>query len=66
MGPLNPSAMTPEEAAAVLGVAPERVCADLEAGLPTVAGGRVHLVEYVAWMCLRLAALTKDAPRGQA
>ena len=57
--------MTAEEAAALLGVEPQRVRTDLEAGLPTVEGGRIHLVEYVAWMCLRLTSLTKDAPRGQ-
>lgn len=67
---MNASSLSIEEAASLIGVDLDRVRADVAAGLPVVdgpAGGppRIHLIEYVAWMCLRLAELTKEAPRGK-
>ena len=52
---VNPSALTVEEAAALLRLEAAVVRGHVEAGLPTDGSGRIHLVEYVAWMVQRLA-----------
>ena len=51
---VNPSAMTTQEAAALLRVETATVQEHLAAGLPTDERGRIHLVEYVAWLLVKL------------
>ena len=52
----NPTALTVEELARLLSAAgnrkitPEQVKADLDAGAPVGAGGKINLVHYVAWL----------------
>lgn len=56
---INPSALTVEEAAKLLKLDAAIIRKHLAAGLPLTADGRIHLVEYVAWMVLRLHELSK-------
>lgn len=51
---VNPSAITIEQAAAMLRITPECVRGHVAAGLPTDPVGRIHLVEYAAWLVRRL------------
>ena len=53
--PVNPSAMTVDQAAGLLGVEADEVRRWLEDGLPADAGGRIHLVECAAWLASQLA-----------
>ena len=54
--PVNPLSLTVDEAARMLSagggrkVTTEMVQADINAGAPTVAGGRINLVHYAAWL----------------
>ncbi len=55
-GGVNPLSLTLEEVARLLSAAGgrkvtvEQVQADLDAGAPLAAGGRVNLVHYAAWL----------------
>jgi hypothetical protein len=55
-GGVNPLALTLEEVARLLSAAggrkvtPEQVQADIDAGAPVGAGGKINLVHYVAWL----------------
>ena len=51
---VDPSALSVEEAAALLRIEPAVVRRHIEQGLPVDDAGRIHLVEYVAWMAQRL------------
>ena len=53
--PIDPTALTVEEAAQLLAaggrkVTPEMVRAAVEAGAPTSADGKINLVELLAWL----------------
>lgn len=54
-GGVNPAALTVEEAARLVKVDADTVRRHVAEGLPVDGQGRIHLVEYVAWMVLRLA-----------
>ena len=58
MSGVDPSALTVDEAAALLRVETATVRRHLAAGLPTDERGHIHLVEYVAWMNLQLSELS--------
>jgi len=47
---LNPAALIPEDAARMLGISPDMMQADLDAGAPTNADGTINLVHYAAWL----------------
>ena len=53
---IDPLAMTVAQAAKVLSavsserITEEMICADVEAGAPVTADGRVNLVYYAAWL----------------
>ena len=55
-GGVNPLSLTIEEMARLLSAAgarrvtPEQVQADVDAGAPGGAGGRMNLVHYAAWL----------------
>lgn len=49
-GAVDPNAMTVDQAAALLHTTPEVIREHIAAGLPTVADGRVHLIQYTAWL----------------
>ena len=51
---LNPMALTADEAAKTLGVPHEWVEEDLEAGAPANPDGTINLVQYAAWLNLKL------------
>lgn len=51
---VNPAALTVDEAARLLRLDAEVIRGHIDAGLPTDGQGRMHLVEYVAWMIQRL------------
>ncbi len=53
---LNPTALTIEKAAQVLGVGRQTLEADIAAGAPVNADGTVNLVHYAAWLVKELAA----------
>ena len=61
-GGVNPLALTLEEVARLLSAAggrkvtPEQVQADIDAGAPVGAGGRVNLVHYAAWLVREVQA----------
>ncbi len=61
---LNPNAMTAEQTAALFSklrrrrVRVAKIEADIEAGAPTNAAGRLNLLAYTAWML-------KEAGRGE-
>jgi hypothetical protein len=56
---LNPSSLAVEDAARLLKIDAAVVRRHIGAGLPTDDQGRIHLVDYVAWMVLRLHELSK-------
>ena len=47
---LNPAALTPDDAARMLGISVDMLRADIAAGAPTNADGNVNLVRYAAWL----------------
>ena len=47
---LDPTALTLEQAAKLLGVGREMLEADAAAGAPTNADGSINLVHYAAWL----------------
>ena len=47
---LDPTALTLEQAAKLLGVGREMLEADLAAGAPTNADGTINLVHFAAWL----------------
>lgn len=49
-GPLNPAALTLQQAARMLGVGEDVIAAHVAAGAPTHAGGRLNIVTYAAWL----------------
>ncbi|HPC65559.1 MAG TPA: hypothetical protein P5175_10495 [Anaerohalosphaeraceae bacterium] len=51
---LNPSALTVEMAAKMLGLQAEIVRKHIEQGMPTAADGTINLVHYGAWLNSRL------------
>jgi len=51
---VNPAALTIEEAARLLRIDAETVRGHVAAGLPVDDRGRIHLIEYVAWLVQRL------------
>jgi len=51
---VNPNALTVEQLAKLLQVAPAVLRGHLDEGAPSDPQGRVHLVEYVAWLVSRL------------
>jgi len=61
-GGVNPLALSIEEVARLLSAAggrkvtPEQVQADIDAGAPVGAGGRVNLVHYAAWLVREVQA----------
>ena len=52
---VNPSALTVEQLARALGVAAEVVRRHVQDGVPTDGGGRINLIQYAAWLNMRLA-----------
>ena len=48
--PLDPTALTVEELARMLGLRREMLEADLEAGAPRNPDGTLNLVHYAAWL----------------
>lgn len=54
--PVNPAALSVEEMARLVSAAggrkvtPEQVQADLDAGAPIGAGGKINLIHYAAWL----------------
>jgi len=61
-GGVNPLSLSIEEMARLLSAAggrkvtPEQVQADIDAGAPLAAGGRVNLVHYAAWLVREVQA----------
>ncbi len=59
---MNPLSLTLEEVARLLSAAggrkvtPEQVQADIDAGAPVGAGGRINLVHYAAWLIREVQA----------
>ena len=59
---VNPLALSVEEAARMLSAAggkritPEQVQADIDAGAPVGADGRINLVHYAAWLVREVQA----------
>ncbi|MEI8197727.1 MAG: hypothetical protein WCI73_17675 [Phycisphaerae bacterium] len=59
---VNPLALSVEEVARMLSAAggrritPEQVQADIEAGAPVGADGRINLVHYAAWLVREVQA----------
>lgn len=59
---INPLSLTLEELARLLSasggrkVTPQQVQADIDAGAPVSAGGRVNLVHYAAWLVREVQA----------
>ena len=55
-GQINPLSLSTEEVARLLSAAggrkvtPEQVQADLDAGAPVGAGGKINLIHYAAWL----------------
>ena len=55
-GPINPSALTPAQAARVLSavgnglVTEEMIRRHIASGAPATADGRINLVHYAAWL----------------
>jgi len=47
---IDPKALTPENAARVLGISADMLRADISAGAPTNADGSINLVHYAAWL----------------
>ncbi|OQA03239.1 MAG: hypothetical protein BWY69_00572 [Planctomycetes bacterium ADurb.Bin401] len=47
---LNPSALTVEMAAKMLGLPAEIVRKHIEQGMPTAADGAINIVHYAAWL----------------
>ena len=47
---LNPAALTPEDAARMLGISEDMLRADIDADAPTNADGTINLVHYAAWL----------------
>jgi hypothetical protein len=64
-GNVNPASLTVDEAAALLRVEAATVRGHVAAGLPTDERGRIHLVEYVAWMILELSQVPGGAAGGE-
>ena len=64
-GPLNPTALTVEELAALLSraggtqVTVEMLQEDLEDGAPVTAEGRINLVHYAAWLNRDLSEINR-------
>lgn len=59
--PLNPSALSIDDAARVLTaagnvrIAPELIAADVDSGAPVNADGTLNLAHYAAWLVKELA-----------
>lgn len=53
-GNVNPSAMTVEQAARLLGIEAADVQRHVEQGLPISGDGTIHLLTYLAWILTRL------------
>ena len=53
---LNPSVLTVEQVARMLGVAAEVVRRHVREGAPADFAGRMNLIHYAAWLNARLAA----------
>ncbi|OQA03176.1 MAG: hypothetical protein BWY69_00609 [Planctomycetes bacterium ADurb.Bin401] len=51
---LNPSALTVEMAAKMLGLPAEIVRKHIEQGMSTAADGTINIVNYGAWLCSRI------------
>jgi predicted transcriptional regulator with HTH domain len=51
---VNPSALTVDEAAALMRSDASTVRRHVEEGLPVDGQGRIHLIEYMAWIIQRL------------
>jgi len=49
-GQLNPSALTVEMAAKMLGLPAEIIRKHIEQGMPTASDGTINLVNYGAWL----------------
>ncbi len=49
-GAVNPSALSVDQLARMLGILPEKIQVHLTAGAPTGPDGRVNLVHYAAWL----------------
>ena len=47
---LNPAALTPADAARMLGISVDMLRGDLDAGAPANADGTINLVHYAAWL----------------
>jgi len=53
-GPLNPAALSVQQAARMLGVGEDVIAAHVAAGAPTHSGGRLNIVTYAAWLVSQL------------
>lgn len=68
---VNPASLSVEEMARLLSAAggrkvtPEQVQADIDAGAPVGAGGKINLIHYAAWLT-RESAGEAAAPSGEA
>jgi len=51
---MNPSALSAEMAAKMLGLPADIVRKHIEQGMPTAADGTINLVHYGAWLCSRI------------
>jgi len=47
---IDPQALTPADAARVLGISVDMLRVDVGAGAPTNADGSINLVHYAAWL----------------
>ena len=47
---VDPTALTVVEASQLLGISEDMLRADIDAGAPVGAGGRINLVHYAAWL----------------
>jgi hypothetical protein len=47
---LNPSALTVEMAAKMLGLPAEIIRKHIEQGMPTAADGTINIIHYAAWL----------------
>ena len=51
---LNPMALSAEQAANTLRVPPEWIREDIDAGAPTNADGTINLIQYAAWLNMKM------------
>jgi hypothetical protein len=47
---VDPTALTVAQASQLLGISEDMLRADIEAGAPVGADGRINLIQYAAWL----------------